>query len=73
MLVVVGADFRRKGIGSALIEHAEKTLSQQGVNSIVVNTGNHRDDAHAFYERVGYSFTGRRYAKTIVSNCHISG
>ena len=65
MIVVVRAHDRRRGVGSALMKHAEESLRQQGANAVVVNTGSHRTDAHAFYERMGYSFTGRRYAKTV--------
>jgi hypothetical protein len=32
---------------------------------VAVTTALHRADAHAFYERLGYAFTGRRYVKTL--------
>ena len=64
MVLIVDARYRRKGLASALMKYTEESLGQQGANAIVVNSGNHREDAHAFYKRMGYRFTGRRYAKT---------
>jgi hypothetical protein len=38
-------------------------FAARGARILVVNSGNHRVDAHAFYENLGYRFTGRRYKK----------
>lgn len=65
MALVVSRGLRRKGVGRALVASAEPLLARQGVAVVVVNTANHRADAHAFYEAAGYSFTGRRYRKDI--------
>jgi aminoglycoside 6'-N-acetyltransferase I len=65
MALVVAADFRRRGVASALVQAAETLLLKRGVRVVVVNTSNHRTDAHAFYERSGYAFTGRRYRKAL--------
>jgi GNAT superfamily N-acetyltransferase len=61
-LVVAGAA-RGGGIGRGLVAEMEGFARSQGCARILVTTANHRADAHAFYERLGYSFTGRRYAK----------
>jgi aminoglycoside 6'-N-acetyltransferase I len=65
MALVISSTSRRKGVGRALVGAAESILARQGVSVVVVNTANHRADAHAFYETAGYSFTGRRYRKKI--------
>lgn len=63
--LVVSETYRRRGIGEALVAHAERLAARQGVTGIVVTTANHRAEAHAFYERLGYAWTGRRYAKQL--------
>jgi ribosomal protein S18 acetylase RimI-like enzyme len=61
--LAVASSFRRRGVGRALVEAAEALLSERGATAVVVTTANRRSDAHAFYERLGYVFTGRRYRK----------
>ena len=68
MALAVAMDHHRRGIGRTLIEAAESILVERGARVLVVASGNHRDDAHAFYEKNGYTFTGRRYKKSIPSS-----
>lgn len=63
--LVVSEAMRRRGIGVALVRHVEELAARQGVETLVVTTANHRRDAHQLYDRLGYSWTGRRYAKEI--------
>jgi ribosomal protein S18 acetylase RimI-like enzyme len=63
MALVVAGQFRRRGVGRALVAATESSFTRRGIEVLVVNTSNHRADAHAFYERLGYVFTGRRYIK----------
>ena len=63
--LVVASAYRRRGIGDALTAALESMLARRGAAIVVVNTANHRADAHAFYESRGYSFTGRRYRKAL--------
>lgn len=63
MALAVAREQQRRGIGRMLIEAAESSLVARGARVLVVNSGHHRLDAHAFYEGLGYSFTGRRYKK----------
>jgi ribosomal protein S18 acetylase RimI-like enzyme len=51
-----------------LTQAAESMLVARGVCVLVVTSGNQRADAHAFYEKNGYTFTGRRYKKTVESS-----
>ena len=63
--LVVAESHRRRGLGEALVAHVERLAGRQGVTGIVVTTANHRVGAHSFYERLGYAWTGRRYAKQL--------
>ncbi len=62
-LLVVDEAQRSRGIGRALVAEAERWSRAQGSQRIVVTTALHRVAAHAFYERIGYHHTGRRYGK----------
>jgi ribosomal protein S18 acetylase RimI-like enzyme len=65
-LAVAGAR-QGGGVGRMLMQAAETTLIQRGARVSVVTSGQHRANAHAFYEKNGYAFTGRRYKKTLSS------
>jgi GNAT superfamily N-acetyltransferase len=62
-LLVVDEERRSQGVGRALVEEAEAWARAQGCRRIIVTTALHRTGAHAFYERIGYAHTGRRYGK----------
>ena len=64
MALAVAADHQRRGIGRMLMQAAEASLVKRGARLLIVTSGNHRADAHAFYENRGYTFTGRRYKKS---------
>ena len=65
MAIVVEPEHRRRGIATALLVAAEGWSRDQGAAVIVLNSGEHRSDGHAFYERIGYANTGRRYRKAL--------
>jgi GNAT superfamily N-acetyltransferase len=54
---------RGTGVGRLLVAGAEAYARQAGVRRFMVTTHNRRAGAHAFYERLGFEFTGRRYVK----------
>ena len=62
-LLVVDETRRGQGAGRALVERVERFARELGCRRIVVTTALHRAGAHAFYERLGYAHTGRRYGK----------
>jgi GNAT superfamily N-acetyltransferase len=62
-LLVVDEMQRSRGVGRALVSAAEEWAHARGCHRIVVTTALQRSDAHAFYERIGYRHTGRRYGK----------
>lgn len=64
-LLVVAAGLRGGGVGRALVAAAEDWTRRHGADRLVVTTAAHRAGAHAFYERLGYALTGRRYAREL--------
>lgn len=62
--LVVEPEHQGQHIGSALVAEAEHWLNAQGVQTVVVNSGTHRQAAHRFYEHLGYRGTGLRFVKT---------
>jgi GNAT superfamily N-acetyltransferase len=66
-LLVVDETKRSRGVGRALVRAAEAWAREQGAKRIAVTTQLSRTGAHAFYEKVGYTHTGRRYGKDFPS------
>jgi len=62
-LLVVEESARSGGVGRGLVAACEEFARSRGARRIAVTTALDRGGAHAFYERVGYQHTGRRYAK----------
>ncbi len=63
-LVVTERD-RRAGVGRLLIARAEDEARVWQCGRIMVTSAERRADAHAFYQHLGYEYTGRRFAKVI--------
>ena len=63
--LVVVQRLRRSGSGRALIAAAEKDFANRNVTRVTLTTRFERDEAHQFYEAVGYSRTGFRFAKNL--------
>ncbi len=53
--LVVAATHRSRGIGTSLVEEAEKWARDRGCSRIRVRSNVVRERAHAFYKREGYS------------------
>jgi N-acetylglutamate synthase-like GNAT family acetyltransferase len=60
--LVVDALARRSGVGAALVEAAESAARHWGCLAVEVTSSRRRHDAHAFYQRLGYT-----------DQCHRSG
>jgi GNAT superfamily N-acetyltransferase len=63
--LVVGERHRGRGIGRGLVTAAERWAIERGAPRMTLVSGLARRDAHAFYERLGYEHTGRRYSKML--------
>jgi ribosomal protein S18 acetylase RimI-like enzyme len=63
-LATLGA-MRRRGIGRALIATAEKDFALRGIRRIALNTRLAREEAHKFYESLGYERNGWRFVKQL--------
>ena len=63
--LVIKSTMRRRGIGRALIATAEKDFAQRGIRRVGLNTRLAREDAHKFYESLGYERNGFRFTKDL--------
>ena len=63
--LVVTERERRSGVGRLLIGRAEDEARAWQCGRVMVTSAERRAEAHAFYEHLGYEYTGRRFAKVI--------
>ena len=69
LALVTSSKARRRGIGRALIATAEKDFAQRGIRRVSLDTRLTREDAHKFYQLLGYERNGWRFLKQLpVSN-----
>lgn len=54
-----------QGIGSALIQEAEKYAIENNISAIVVNSGIKRTEAHRFYQKKSFYKKGYSFCKQI--------
>lgn len=52
--LAVSLDYRRQGIGKALLKSAEIWVKELGISKVRLNSGGSRKEAHAFYRAMGY-------------------
>ena len=63
--LVILSTMRRRGIGRALIATAEEDFAHRGIRRVALNTRLAREDAHKFYESLGYERNGWRFVKQL--------
>ncbi|MBM7035605.1 GNAT family N-acetyltransferase [Vibrio ulleungensis] len=65
--LVVGEQFRLKGVGQSLVSAAEKWSLDKGLTCIVVRSNINRQESHKFYPNVGFTLvkTSHNYEKTL--------
>ena len=63
--LVVDEEWRGRGVGQALVAALEQEARAQGCGLLFLTTNERRADAHAFYARLGFEHTGRRYGKAL--------
>jgi N-acetylglutamate synthase-like GNAT family acetyltransferase len=62
--IVVDPDDRRKGIGRFMMDYAEKLAKKYGCKGMWLVSGFAREEeAHKFYQQLGYQITGYRFVK----------
>ena len=61
--LAVRPDHHRKGVGRALVAAAERFAWEHQCGRVEVTSGDHRENAHAFYQALGYSVDERRFIK----------
>ena len=55
----------RSGSKRRLVSGAEQTAREHTCTRIAVTSAERRADAHALHERIGYTYTGRRFVKQL--------
>ncbi|GLI84004.1 N-acetyltransferase [Rossellomorea marisflavi] len=67
--LVVDSSIRNKGIGGELLKEAETLAKSLGATGMGLNSGNRteREDAHRFYERMGYTAKSTGFVKSLHS------
>lgn len=63
--IVVSQDHRRQGVGTALVAAAEVEARRRGCRRLDLSSGDWRDDAHAFYERLGFETSSRGFVRRL--------
>lgn len=63
--LVVGTSARGRGVGTALIDRSNEWFALKGCVKIEVTSGDHRTDAHLFYQQLGFQRDGQRLAKSL--------
>jgi ribosomal protein S18 acetylase RimI-like enzyme len=65
LALVVTEETRGRGVGRELLQRAEKDFAERNIRRLAVNTRLEREEAHKFYERLGYRRNGWRFVKTL--------
>ena len=63
--LVVKEEFRRAGIGRALMEKTHEWAVAEGADSLELNVGDFNQGAIEFYQRLGYETTSRKMSKRL--------
>jgi len=65
LALVTSSTARRRGIGRALIATVEKDFAQRGIRRVSLDTRLTREEAHKFYQLLGYERNGWRFVKQL--------
>ena len=57
--VVTHNNYRRQGVGTRLMRHALQTAWDTGCYKVILLSGAWREDAHRFYEELGFTRDGK--------------
>ena len=64
-VLAVTGEAEGRGVGRALLEHAERWACDRGYRRITLNVFDSNHRARALYERTGYASETRRYVKEL--------
>lgn len=53
-MVVVDSEYRRSGVGRLLMDYIRRKAEEEGCYKIQLSSNKVRDDAHKFYQSIGY-------------------
>lgn len=71
--IIVTHSARGRGVGQGLLSRAEELARRRGCFRMALVTAGWRDDAHRFYERLGWDDYGTWYVKRLSDDVHPSG
>ena len=63
--VAVLENARRSGVGRALMEDAQRRATDAGCGDLLLMSGDHRPDAHRFYDALGYERCAVGFRKSL--------
>jgi ribosomal protein S18 acetylase RimI-like enzyme len=63
--LVVSSKMRRRGVGRKLVAASEKDFLRREITRVTLTTRFDREEAHRFYEKLGYARTGFRFGKNL--------
>jgi GNAT superfamily N-acetyltransferase len=63
--LIVAEEARSKGAGGALIRRAEEIARERGAWGMSLESATWRERAHAFYEREGWTYSGKSFTKPL--------
>lgn len=66
--LIVAEDHRGGSIGGGLMHAVEQYAKRHKCNKVEVTSGEYRDEAHNFYQRLGYREVSRRFLKVFEAN-----
>lgn len=62
--LVVGPQYRRRGIGRALVGHCVGLAAESGCHRLRLESGNRRTDSHKFYRNLGFEQSALSFSKS---------
>jgi len=69
--LMVAADQRRRGIGSALMEEALSWARASGITKVELEVFPHNEPAIALYRKLGFEEEGRRRKRYLIGGHHV--
>ena len=65
LALVVGPEYRGRGVGQALVSAAEDWARRKGARDLMLTTHKRRAGEHRSFRQMGYRVTGYRFHKEL--------